>query len=124
MSDSRANHLAVLGCLSDAWVLLRLPEMMKTPSATLGGGLKNGDTNNSIPFMTTLNHTIWFHNPQNVRLDDWLLVKKSSSWVGQGRCLVEQQFWDRQGTLVATCVQEGAVMRKQHKTEKSGQSKI
>ncbi|KAK6839230.1 hypothetical protein PG987_005096 [Apiospora arundinis] len=124
MSDSRANHLAVLGCLSDAWVLLQLPEMMKTPSATLGGGLKNGNTNNSIPFMTTLNHTIWFHNPQNVRLDDWLLVRKSSSWVGQGRCLVEQQFWDRQGALVATCVQEGAVMRKQPRVEKSGQSKI
>ena len=123
MSDSRPNHLAVLGCVSDAWALTRLHEMI-TNSTASSGGFNGAKTSSELPFMATLNHTIWFHDPF-VRLDDWLLVKRKSSWVGHGRCLVEQQFWDKQGALVATCVQEGTSKGKQvDKAAKHSQSKI
>ncbi|KAK8099646.1 acyl-CoA thioesterase II [Apiospora kogelbergensis] len=123
MSNLRTSHMAVLGCLTDVWVLSRLPEMVINPSSA-SGGPKIPNTSSEMPFMSTLNHTIWFHDP-SVKLDDWLLVKKKSSWAGQGRCLVEQQFWDRHGNLMATCIQEGTFKAKQTKmADKTGQSKI
>ncbi|KAK0613230.1 thioesterase-like superfamily-domain-containing protein [Immersiella caudata] len=100
LTRTNHNHLAVLGFLTDSWNLSRTPEMH--PAAL-------GPTGEKIRFIVTLNHTIWFHDPL-VKMDDWLLVSKGSSWAAEGRCLVDQRVWDtRRGTLVATCVQEGAL---------------
>lgn len=116
MSDSRVSHLAVLGCLTDSWALSSFPEI--NPTAV-------GPSGKNIAFMVSLNHTIWVHDP-HVRLDDWLLVRKGSSWAAEGRCLIEQQIWDKDGKLIATCVQEGALRLTRPKPEKarSNDSKI
>ena len=108
MSASRESHLAVLACLTDSWFLSSFPEI--TPVAA-GANAKN------IGFMVTLNHTIWFHDP-DVRLDEWLFIERGSSWAANGRCLMEQRIWGQNSKLVATCVQEGVVRLKKPRAEK------
>lgn len=110
MTDSRISHLAVLGCLTDSWALTSLSLM--NPTAV-------GENGRNIISTATLNHTIWFHDPC-VRLDDWLLLKRGSTWAAEGRCLVEQQIWDKHGKLVATCVQEGVLRLKQPESGRVG----
>ena len=56
--------------------------------------------------MVSLDHTIYFHNPQTLKADDWLLASIDSPWAGEGRGLVTQKVWNRDGVHVATCVQE------------------
>jgi acyl-CoA thioesterase-2 len=55
----------------------------------------------------SLDHAVWFHHP--VRADDWLLYQMNSSWAGQQRALCQGHFFDREGRLVATVVQEGLI---------------
>lgn len=56
--------------------------------------------------MVSLDHTIYFHRPREIRADDWLLSENESPWSGDGRGLVFQRIWNREGVLVASCVQE------------------
>lgn len=62
--------------------------------------------NREIGMMVSLDHTIYFHNPQALKADDWLLASIDSPWAGEGRGLVTQKVWNRDGVHVATCVQE------------------
>ena len=57
--------------------------------------------------MVSLDHTIFFHRPRDVRADEWTFSEMESPWSGDGRGLVLQRIWDRRGRLLATCVQEG-----------------
>lgn len=59
-----------------------------------------------IGMMVSLDHTIYFHNPQALKADDWLLASMDSPWAGEGRGLVTQKVWSKEGVHVATCVQE------------------
>lgn len=59
-----------------------------------------------IGMMVSLDHTIYFHDPLGFRSDDWLLCQMESPWAGEGRGLVMQKIWSRDGVHVATCVQE------------------
>lgn len=56
--------------------------------------------------MVSLDHTIYFHCPQGFRADEWMLAEVQSHWAGDGRGLVTQKMWSRDGTLIATCIQE------------------
>jgi len=56
--------------------------------------------------MVSLDHTIYFHAPRAVRADQWLCSEMESPWSGAGRGLVVQRMWNREGVLVASCVQE------------------
>jgi Thioesterase-like superfamily len=67
--------------------------------------MKKTDTR-EIGMIVSLDHTIYFHNPQALRADDWLLTSMNSPWAGEGRGLVTQKVWSREGVHVATCVQE------------------
>ncbi len=60
----------------------------------------------SIGIMVSLDHTIYFHRPREIRADDWLLAENESPWSGDGRGLVFQRIWNKEGVLVASCVQE------------------
>ncbi|PGG95673.1 acyl-CoA thioesterase II [Helicocarpus griseus UAMH5409] len=71
-----------------------------------------------IGMMVSLDHTIYFHNRRGFRADDWLFVEMTSPWAGDGRGLVMQKIWSQDGTLVATCVQEGVVRLKQDSASK------
>ena len=56
--------------------------------------------------MVSLDHTIYFHNPKAFRADEWLLTEMESPWSGDGRGLVFQRIYSREGILIVTCVQE------------------
>ncbi|KAL8730140.1 MAG: hypothetical protein Q9181_004765 [Wetmoreana brouardii] len=75
----------------------------------------------SIGIMVSLDHTIYFHRPREIRADEWLLSENESPWSGDGRGLVLQRIWNRKGVLVASCVQEGLVRLAQ---EESGKPKL
>lgn len=61
----------------------------------------------SSPGLTTasLDHAMWFH--QAARADEWLLYLQESAGVQSGRGLNLGRFFTRDGTLVATVMQEG-----------------
>lgn len=58
-------------------------------------------------FAVTMNHSVWFHRP--VHFDEWILYSTSSPVASESRGLGSGHFFDRQGQLVATVVQEGIV---------------
>ncbi|TKA74590.1 hypothetical protein B0A49_03657 [Cryomyces minteri] len=66
-----------------------------------------------VGMMVSLDHTIYFHNPREFRADEWLFTEMESPWAGDGRGLVFQRIFTREGKLVASCVQEGVVRLKQ-----------
>jgi acyl-CoA thioesterase-2 len=54
--------------------------------------------------LASLDHAMWFHRP--FRADDWLLFAQRSPSAGDGRGLAMGEFYDRDGVLVASAVQE------------------
>ena len=72
-----------------------------------------------VGMMVSLDHTIYFHNPKGFRADEWLFTEMESPWAGDGRGLVMQRIWSRDGTLIASCVQEGVVRLKPGSTSGS-----
>lgn len=70
-----------------------------------GGNTKKDDTP-EIGMMVSLDHTIYFHNPRNFRADEWIFTEMETTWAGDGRGLVYQRMYTRDGTLIASCVQE------------------
>lgn len=65
-----------------------------------------GETRPQIGMMVSLDHTIFFHLPKGFRADEWMYTEMQSPWAGDGRGLVFQKIWSREGKLVASCVQE------------------
>ena len=57
--------------------------------------------------MASLDHAMWFHRP--FRADEWLLYTCYSPSASGSRGLATGRFTTRDGTLVATTVQEGLV---------------
>ncbi|RDW90139.1 uncharacterized protein DSM5745_01914 [Aspergillus mulundensis] len=74
---------------------------------------KKKEDHKEIGMMVSLDHTIYFHNPWKFRADEWMLTEMESPWAGEGRGLVLQKIWAKDGTLIATCTQEGVVRLKQ-----------
>ncbi|KAL8770982.1 MAG: hypothetical protein Q9209_003401 [Squamulea sp. 1 TL-2023] len=72
----------------------------------------------SIGIMVSLDHTIYFHRPREIKADEWLLSENESPWSGDGRGLVFQKIWNKEGKLVASCVQEGLVRLAQDQSVK------
>lgn len=68
-----------------------------------------------IGMMVSLDHSIFFHNPRKFRADEWMLMEMNSPWAGEGRGLVLQRIWSKDGVLIVTCMQEGLVRLKQEK---------
>ncbi|KAL9608407.1 MAG: hypothetical protein Q9167_006755 [Letrouitia subvulpina] len=66
-----------------------------------------------IGMMMSLDHTIFFHRPREVKVDEWLYSEMESPWSGNERGLIYQKIWNRDGLLVASCVQEGLVRLEQ-----------
>lgn len=59
-----------------------------------------------IGMMVSLDHSIYFHEPLEVRADEWMLSEMESPWAGDGRGVVTQRIFAKDGTLLATCFQE------------------
>ncbi|EMC92406.1 hypothetical protein BAUCODRAFT_126390 [Baudoinia panamericana UAMH 10762] len=71
-----------------------------------------------VGMMVSLDHTIYFHAPKEFRADEWMFTECESPWSGDGRGLVHQRMYTKEGKLIATCVQEGVVRLKQDSTPK------
>lgn len=71
--------------------------------------LPKDDDSPEIGMMVSLDHTIYFHNPREFRADDWMMMEMETPWAGDGRGLVHERIFTRDGKLIATCVQEGLV---------------
>jgi acyl-CoA thioesterase II len=59
-------------------------------------------------FAASVNHSIWFH--RQVRFDDWVLYSTSSPAAADSRGLGIGNFFNRDGQLMATVVQEAIVI--------------
>jgi acyl-CoA thioesterase-2 len=55
--------------------------------------------------MATIDHSMWFHHPFD--FDEWLLYCAESPFSGSARGLTRGQFFNRDGKLVASTMQEG-----------------
>ncbi|GAB6896985.1 acyl-CoA thioesterase [Kineosporia succinea] len=55
----------------------------------------------------SLDHAMWFHRP--AELGDWLLYAQDAQSAQRGRGLARGRFFTRDGTLLATVVQEGLI---------------
>lgn len=63
--------------------------------------------------VATIDHSMWFHH--DFKLDDWLLYAVDSPAASSGRGLVRGQFFDREGKLVASTIQEGLIRHREPK---------
>ncbi len=59
-------------------------------------------------FAATVNHSVWFH--RQVDFNDWVLYSTTSPVAANSRGLGTGHFFDRDGAVMATVVQEGVVM--------------
>jgi len=96
MPEDRRIHSYLLAYASDFEFL---------PTALQPHGLSFLQANMQV---ATIDHAMWFHRP--FRMDDWLLYSVDSPSASGGRGLVRGQFFNSQGELVASTIQEG-VMR-------------
>lgn len=72
------------------------------------GEMVVGDVNRrpEIGMMVSLDHTIYFHSPRDFKADEWMFTEMQSPWSGDGRGLVMQRIYTKEGKLIASCVQE------------------
>nr|WP_245798688.1 acyl-CoA thioesterase domain-containing protein [Sphingopyxis flava] len=93
IGDDPLIHRAFLAFASDMGLL---------SSAMLPHGL-----NWSTPglFSTSLDHAMWFHD--DIRVDEWFVYVMDSDWSGGSRGLNRGSIYRRDGTLIASAVQEG-----------------
>ncbi|KAK7204163.1 thioesterase-like superfamily-domain-containing protein [Myxozyma melibiosi] len=80
-------------------------------NALLGTSVRvNGIGSKHISMMVSLDHIIYFHAP--IKADEWLLYEMQSPWTGSARGLVYARVFSRDGTLLASVIQEGVVRLK------------
>ncbi|KAK8061366.1 acyl-CoA thioesterase II [Apiospora phragmitis] len=124
-------HLSALAYVSDSHFigtdLGKVPEHIRSRVVALNewegqGPIEEMEGQPSIGMMVSLDHTIYFHNPKKVRADEWMFTEMESPWSGDGRGVVIQRLFSKDGTLLATCFQEGVVRIKQK--EDARQSKL
>ena len=94
--DTTGLHEALIAYMSDAFLI----------DVAL---LPHGRHFNQGMQCASLDHALWFHAP--ARADRWLLYATEAQRVGGGRALSRGRFYDENGTLVATCMQEGLTRR-------------
>ena len=126
-------HLAALAYMSDSWFIgtvSRVHKLWRVPAARNDNksvkvdeavlkALRNGDEDTPakvekarsqprpiVSMMVSLDHTIYFHDPRGFRADDWIFTEMQSPWAGDGRGVVLQKMFTKEGKLIATCVQE------------------
>jgi acyl-CoA thioesterase II len=58
-------------------------------------------------FSTSLDHAMWFHD--DISVDEWFVYVMDSDWSGGGRGINRGRIYRRDGTLIASAVQEGLI---------------
>ena len=59
-----------------------------------------------LGMLVSLDHSIYFHEPRAVKADEWMFTEMESPWAGDGRGVVAQRIFSKDGELLATCYQE------------------
>ncbi|KAF5670622.1 palmitoyl hydrolase [Fusarium heterosporum] len=59
-----------------------------------------------VGMLVSLDHSIYFHEPRAVKADEWMFTDMESPWAGDGRGVVTQKIFGKDGALLATCFQE------------------
>ncbi|CAJ2507043.1 Uu.00g082290.m01.CDS01 [Anthostomella pinea] len=105
-SDNVALHQSAQVYLSDTYML---GCALNASPAMVGSKLRN------VAMGTSLNHTLWLHEP-TAKVDEWMLGERVTSWGSNGRVLIHQQFWNAwSGRLVMSGTQEGLIRLKSAK---------
>jgi len=91
IGPSRGLHESLLAYMSDCCLV----------DATL---LPNGRSFMQGMQTASLDHSLWFHAP--CRVDDWLLFEVNCERVSGARGLARGRFYNQDGSLIATCMQE------------------
>ncbi|WP_438863711.1 acyl-CoA thioesterase domain-containing protein [Neptunicella sp.] len=97
LSDDIAEHQRMLAYASDYYFLV-------TALQPHGLSIMDKDIR-----MATIDHAMWFH--REFDFNQWILYCMDSPFAGNARGLVKGQFFDMQGNLIASAMQEG-LMRK------------
>jgi acyl-CoA thioesterase-2 len=95
LPDDEALHRAVMAYASDYTMLE--PVLRRHGMTWSQQGLR----------AASLDHAMWWHRP--ARADEWLLFVQDSPFAGGARGMGQGRMYTRDGTLVATVVQEGMV---------------
>ncbi len=67
---------------------------------------------NKLKFVASLDHSMWFHNSHNLKVDQWLLYEMTSIRGGGGRGMNFCHIYTESGELVVTAVQESLIRLK------------
>lgn len=78
-----------------------------------GMSLEEWEDRPQVGMQVSLDHSIYFHEPRRVKADEWMFVEMESPWAGDGRGVVTQRVWSKDGTLLATCFQEVSLVSSQ-----------
>jgi acyl-CoA thioesterase 8 len=123
MSDS--HFVGTLARIHRLWLfpfaprdLAGLDEPLRTQMRRLAefegqGDLADMEGRPAVGMLVSLDHSIFFHEPRRVRADEWMFTEMESPWAGDGRGVVTQRIFARDGTLLATCFQEGVIRLKE-----------
>ncbi|KAI4596939.1 hypothetical protein KJ359_004849 [Pestalotiopsis sp. 9143b] len=108
-SGESALHLAALAYASDEFAF---GAALAANPVAVGKGMRN------IALGASLTHNVSFHDPE-VRVDEWLVLERDTTWGADGRVLVSQRMWDlKSGRLVLSGSQE-ALVRLREKSAKT-----
>ncbi|KAF4961208.1 hypothetical protein FGADI_445 [Fusarium gaditjirri] len=124
-------HLHALAFLTDGYFILaaaRLHRLWRLPFALedvpslppklksqiqrvsesegLGSTIEEWAKRPRMSMTTSLDHSIYFHEPLRTKADEWMVSEMESPWAAHGRALVVQRLFSKDGTLLATCSQE------------------
>jgi acyl-CoA thioesterase-2 len=98
LPDDPVVHTCLLTYVSDMTLL---------DTALLPHGTSSLD---DTVLMASLDHAMWFHQP--FRADEWLLYDQETPAASGGRGLTRGEVFRRDGTHVASVVQEGLIRRR------------
>lgn len=98
LPDSPLVHASALTYISD---LMMVSAMLAPHTSFLRNRLDNAILTASI------DHAMWFHDP--VRVTDWLFFDQDTPVDRHGHGLARGLFYNREGRLVASVVQEGLI---------------
>ena len=93
LPDDPGIHQCVLAYASDLTLLV--PVIRPHPLGMRSRGLRSA----------SLDHAMWFHQP--FRVDQWLRFEQESPIAARSRGFARGEIYDSEGTLVASCTQEG-----------------
>jgi acyl-CoA thioesterase II len=91
LPESEAVHAAAIAYASDSGLL-------STARGVMAPGRRTS---------ASLDHSVWYHHPP--RFDDWLLFTSHSPIAHSARALIYGEMYTRDGTRVASVVQEGLI---------------